>query len=57
MNEVFTLSFFNVAGVLLKKVQLHSHQETVDVSSLPKGLYAVQITSANKSLVKKLVIQ
>ncbi|MCX6200273.1 MAG: T9SS type A sorting domain-containing protein [Bacteroidetes bacterium] len=57
MNEAFTLSFFNVEGSLLKKVQLQNNQQTVDVSALPKGLYAVQITSPNKSLVKKLVIQ
>ncbi len=57
MNETFTLSFFNAEGALLKRVQLQNNQQTVDVSALPKGLYAVQITSANKSLVKKLVIQ
>lgn len=57
MNEAFSLSFFNTEGALLKKFQLQSNQQTVDVSALPKGLYAVQITSANKSLVKKLVIQ
>jgi hypothetical protein len=49
--KVTSVSIMDLNGKLI----LRSNQKQIDVSSLAKGIYSVEIISGNNKVVKKLV--
>ena len=47
-----TLELFNLNGA---KVKTFKHADSYDISSLPKGVYILEINNGTSKVVKKLV--
>ncbi len=50
------LSIYNIQGNEVHKKRINTDENTVDVTSLPKGFYLVKVSSKNQFSVKKLVL-
>ena len=48
MSGVTTLNLYNFTGVLVSNKKTNSNTETIDVSSLPSGVYLLRATDENK---------
>ncbi len=55
-NLVTTLSIYNNAGILIKKIKANSGSNSYPVLDLPKGHYLLQLTNQNgKNSIKKFI--
>ena len=51
-NTKAIISMFNVAGQLVKQVDMESNRKTIDVGKLSKGLYLFRMTDGNGAVLK-----
>ncbi len=59
-NSAATIQIFNIAGILVKKLQLtpNSREINCNVSDLPSGVYFYSLTVAGKTIkAKKLIVK
>jgi hypothetical protein len=55
-NEISVLDIYNAAGFPVLNIHLNNFENKVDVSHLPKGIYFVKVTLANKEgFTQKLI--
>lgn len=47
---------YDVNGRLLKSVELRNGQNTVDMETLPQGLYVLRLTNASMNRIQKIVV-
>jgi hypothetical protein len=52
-----TLSVFSPSGSLVSSFTLHSSRFTLDLSSLPSGVYLTRLVSAGRTATRKLIIK
>jgi hypothetical protein len=56
-----SISLTNVAGLKVYNETFSNHSETynqtIDVSSFPKGMYFIDIRSENGNVIRKIVIE
>jgi hypothetical protein len=57
MDEVFHFRIFNTLGEQVSARQNNSAPATIDISSLPAGVYYLEVNTAGFSYTKKLIIQ
>lgn len=55
INEIQTVSIYDVTGKLIYLEEVHNIEATIDTKNIPKGFYLIKITSENHSEVRKLV--
>ena len=55
ITENVSVKVYNVLGKLIDKRELNQKNNSLDVSSLPKGMYFVKVSSNKKSILKKLI--
>jgi hypothetical protein len=53
----YIVQVINIQGGILLDIQKNSQLETLSLSNIPKGIYAVRILYNNKVFVKKIIIQ
>ena len=51
-NTKATISMFNIAGQLVKQVDMQSNKQIIDVGKLSKGLYLLRMTDENGAVLK-----
>ena len=51
-----TVKIFNVLGILVKTSEIQATNNTLDISSLVKGMYILKINSNNQFTTKKLLV-
>ncbi len=56
-KEDATVSIFNTIGQTLYKTKINTIKQDIDVSSFPKGLYFIEITTDINKITKKIVIK
>ena len=54
-KQNFELQIFNILGECIVQKELSSGSNKIDISSLAKGIYVVQLTSANRTFQQKLI--
>jgi hypothetical protein len=54
-EELKTLELFDFQGRLLKRINVDSRNYYLDMSSCPRGLYMIRITSGNRNFVRRIV--
>lgn len=52
-----TLTLFDATGRQLMQRSIHAQHTTLDVSSLPTGIYMVQFTSPRGTTVSRLTVR
>ena len=55
MAKDFQLSLFNAYGDLCCQQEIQQPKTEINISTLPRGLYFIKLTTAQGSLVKKFV--
>ncbi len=51
------IEFYNLSGVMIKKIPLEQNQKEIDVSAIPKGLYFYKVfLKNNKSVTGKVIL-
>ena len=56
-SEYLYINIYNVLGKLVQKSRVTTNNNQIDISSLSKGIYLVQIKSNSLSVTKKLIKQ
>ncbi|MEP6794560.1 MAG: T9SS type A sorting domain-containing protein, partial [Saprospiraceae bacterium] len=53
---VVKVTLFNLAGeVVFSSVENHSHELTIDISSLPNAMYIIEIDNNENRMIKQIV--
>ncbi|NCA85876.1 MAG: T9SS type A sorting domain-containing protein, partial [Clostridia bacterium] len=47
----------NQSGLLMMEMAINSHEQTIDISRLPAGLYFIFVKTKNGTNIQKLVIK
>jgi endonuclease I/chitodextrinase len=55
ITENVHVKIYNVLGKLIDKRELEQKNNSIDISSLSKGMYFVKVNSKNTSILKKLI--
>ena len=55
-QDGFKVELFDVSGKALKTYNLTKQQPTINITSLPQGIYFMKITKQHQTVVKKLII-
>ncbi len=51
-SEIDSIEIYNLLG---KIILIKNHENSIDVSNLPKGMYFININSGNKKSIKKII--
>lgn len=55
--KINTIQIYSTLGTLVKSYEKLSKNKTLDISSLPKGMYMLKVNSAKKNSLFKLIKQ
>ncbi|MEI6488396.1 MAG: FISUMP domain-containing protein [Bacteroidota bacterium] len=55
--EHFDVSIYNLSGILVLQKSFSEKISTIDLDTLPKGMYIVKILGKNSNVVRKLLIE
>jgi len=59
LKAAATLKFFNTLGELVGEFSIPENNlsASLDISSLPRGMYLAELTEENQSFTKKIILQ